>query len=423
MGRLGALRQFCSGQAATAQLHISTPIFRLFSVNCHTDSWAVRLVIPVLYMLTSLLENSYINTRQAGRIAMEATNSGRWRMMMGIKNSSGKLLYWFSLEDRVPDKHLLRSINDAIDFSFIRTIAEPFYSHTGAPSADPIVVLKMALLGYLYGIASERKLAEECRLNMAFLWFLGYNVDELPPDHSILSKCRNRFGKAIYAEFFREIVKQCQVQWLIEGGILYMDSTLLQANASLDSLASRALYEQLEKRAGDCVDDLWVQNAEDEPGDDSESPANKLTANQRRVSKTDPDATIVRRKDMKLFLGQKVHIGVDGGNARIVTAVTVTTGTVRETLAAPTVLDEHIKNTESIPNEVVGDKGYSSKVFYRHLLEQDMMPSIPRARPWRKRRSKLLKSGFKYDAGRDVYTCPIGKTLYRLADDNGHKVY
>ena len=343
--------------------------------------------------------------------------------MMGIKNSSGKLFYGFSLEDRVPEKHLLRSIDDAIDFSFIRKIAEPFYSHTGAPSIDPIVVLKMALLGYLYGIASERKLAEECRLNMAFLWFLGYDVDELPPDHSILSKCRGRFGKAVYVEFFREIVKQCQANGLIEGGTLYMDSTLLQANASLDSLVSRSLYEQLERRACHYVDDLWMQNAEDEPDDDCKPPANKLTANQLKVSKTDPDAMIVRRKDTKPFLGHKVHIGVDGGNARIVTAVTVTTGTVRETLAAPTVLDEHIKNTESIPDEVVGDKGYSSKAFYRHLLEQDIMPSIPRARPWRKRRSKLLKSGFKYDAERDVYTCPMGKTLYRLADDNGHKVY
>lgn len=96
--------------------------------------------------------------------------------MMGIKNSSGKLFYGFSLEDRVPDKHLLRSISDAIDFSFIRRIAGPFHSHTGVSSADRIVVLKMALLGYLYGIASERKLAEECRLNMAFLQFLGVGL-------------------------------------------------------------------------------------------------------------------------------------------------------------------------------------------------------------------------------------------------------
>jgi transposase len=90
-------------------------------------------------------------------------------MMMGIKNSSGKLLYRFSLEDRVPDKHLLRSIREAVGFSFIRRIAEPFYSYIGAPSAEHIVALKMALLGYLYGIARQPKLAEECRLNMAFV--------------------------------------------------------------------------------------------------------------------------------------------------------------------------------------------------------------------------------------------------------------
>ena len=249
--------------------------------------------------------------------------------MMGVKNSSGTLFYGFSLEDRVPEKHMLRSITDAIDFSFVRGIAKPFYSHTGAPSVDPIVVLKIALLAYLYGIVSERKIAEECRLNMEFPWFLGYDVDELPPDHSMLSKYRHRFGKTVYAEFFREIVKQCQASGLIQGGTLYMDATLLQANASLDPLASRALYEQLEKRAGDYVYDLWVKDAEAEPDDDSEPPANKLTANQLRVGKTDPDATMVRRKSTKLFLGHKVHIGVNGGNVRIVTAVTVTTGAVR----------------------------------------------------------------------------------------------
>ncbi len=107
--------------------------------------------------------------------------------MMGVKNQESKLFYRFRLEDRVPQDHILRAIKAAVDFSFVHRIARPFYSHTGAPSVDLVVIFRMSLLGYIYNISSERRLAEDCRLNMAFLWFLDYDIDEVPPDHSILS--------------------------------------------------------------------------------------------------------------------------------------------------------------------------------------------------------------------------------------------
>ncbi|NPV72108.1 MAG: transposase [Firmicutes bacterium] len=137
--------------------------------------------------------------------------------MMGVKDFQGKLLYGFSLEEKVPADHLLRIISSTVDFGFIRRLARPFYSHTGAPSVDPVVVFKMSLIGYLYAITSERRLAEECRLKMAFLWFLGYDLDETPPDHSILSKARARFGRKVHEEFFAEIVRQCKEKGLVES--------------------------------------------------------------------------------------------------------------------------------------------------------------------------------------------------------------
>lgn len=119
-------------------------------------------------------------------------------------------------------------------------------SHTGAPSVDPVVVFKMALLGYIYGITSERKLAEECRLNMAFMWFLGYDIDETPPDHSILSKARSRFGRDVYEQFCRHVAMLCEKAGLIEGNKVFLDATLLKANASLDSLTERWSYQELQ---------------------------------------------------------------------------------------------------------------------------------------------------------------------------------
>src|SRR5581483_5505864 len=122
--------------------------------------------------------------------------------MMGKKGSTGKLFYLFSLEEQVPADHLLRRVAETVDFSFVHRMTARFYSHTGQPSVDPVVLFKMALLGYLYGITSERRLVQEIALNLAYRWFIGYDLDEAIPDHSVLSKARARFGATIYLGFF-----------------------------------------------------------------------------------------------------------------------------------------------------------------------------------------------------------------------------
>jgi transposase len=108
--------------------------------------------------------------------------------MLGRKEFTPKLFYRFSLEAQVPEEHLLRRVAAAVDFAFVRRLTRRFDSHTGRPGLDPVVLFKLSLLGYLYGITSERRLAEEVRLHLAYRWFLGYDLDEATPDHSVLSK-------------------------------------------------------------------------------------------------------------------------------------------------------------------------------------------------------------------------------------------
>jgi transposase len=103
------------------------------------------------------------------------------RRMMGSKTFTPKGVYHLNLEERIPADHLLRRVAAVVDWSFVRRQTARFYSHTGKPSVDPVVLVKLALLGYLYQIISERRLAEEVRLNLAFLWFLGYDLDEPRP--------------------------------------------------------------------------------------------------------------------------------------------------------------------------------------------------------------------------------------------------
>ena len=114
--------------------------------------------------------------------------------VLGRKEFTPKLIYHFSLDEAVPRDHLLRRVAAAVDFTFVRRLTARFYSRTGKPGIDPVVLFKMALLGYLYGITSERRLAEEVRLHLAYRWFLGYDLDEVPPAPSVLSKARTRLG-------------------------------------------------------------------------------------------------------------------------------------------------------------------------------------------------------------------------------------
>ncbi len=123
-----------------------------------------------------------------------------------------------------------------------------------------MVLFKLSLLGYLYGITSERRLAAEVRLHLAHRWFLGYDLDEAAPDRSVLSTARARFGLPAYQAFFAEIVRQCARAGLVHGDVLYVDSTLVEANASLQSAGARALLAQLPSATG-FVEAVWQENS------------------------------------------------------------------------------------------------------------------------------------------------------------------
>jgi transposase len=112
--------------------------------------------------------------------------------MLGTKAYQEKMFYNFSLSERVPQDHFLRKVAKVVNWSFVRKLVKPYYSYRGQPSVDSMVLFKMMLIGYFYGITSERRLMEETSLNMAFMWYLGYDLDEPTPNHSVISKARAR---------------------------------------------------------------------------------------------------------------------------------------------------------------------------------------------------------------------------------------
>jgi len=114
---------------------------------------------------------------------------------VGTKAYQEKMFYNFSLSARVPQDHFLRKVAKVVDLGVVRKLVKPYYSYTGQPSIDPMVLFKTMLMGYFYGITSERRLAEEISLNMAYMWYLGCDLDESTPNHSIISKAPARYGK------------------------------------------------------------------------------------------------------------------------------------------------------------------------------------------------------------------------------------
>ena len=152
------------------------------------------------------------------------------------KHSSQYKFQMINLEDLVPEDHLLRKIDKYIDFSFIEGLTYDLYSHeTGRPALDPIVLFKMLFIGYLFGIRSERRLVQEINVNLAYRWFIGFDLDEKIPDHSVFSQNRRRrFSQRpeLEQEIFDNIVEQAIEHGLITGHFLYSDCTHIKANAN-----------------------------------------------------------------------------------------------------------------------------------------------------------------------------------------------
>jgi transposase len=158
-------------------------------------------------------------------------------IMMGQHDRSEALFYYFRLEDQVPETHVLRLIEKHISFAFVRERLKASYSDPGRPSIDPELLLRILLMGYLYGITSERKLVEELGMHLAWRWFTGLGFDQEIPHHSTFSKNRHgRFEESkLFEELFEQIVRQCVEVGLVEGKHLSVDGSFVEANAAKQS--------------------------------------------------------------------------------------------------------------------------------------------------------------------------------------------
>lgn len=172
--------------------------------------------------------------------------------MLGLKDRDFKPLTAVSLEDLVPQDNFYRQLEEYLDLSFIHEFVSPFYSDIGRPSIDPVVFFKLQLIAFFEGIRSERQLMEMVNLNLAHRWYIGYDLGEEVPDHSSLTKIRERYGLEVFQRFFEHIVELCIQARLVWGEELYFDSTKVRANADIDAMVNR-----VEREANQHVEQLF----------------------------------------------------------------------------------------------------------------------------------------------------------------------
>jgi transposase len=327
--------------------------------------------------------------------------------MMGQQSQTESLFYYFRLEEQIPTDHLLRLIDSHVDFSFVREQLKDFYSPTGRPSIDPEVLLRLLLVGYLYGITSERRLMDEVRMHLAYRWFTRLDFDQEIPDHSTFSKNRHgRFRQSgVFRKVFEEIVRCCLEAGFVEGRNVAVDGTIVGANASQQSRVPRErLVEaaKLSRTVQEYLTELERQN----PVVGSEG-SRKL---QEKVSTTDPDATWAV-KSGPAVLGYYDNYLVDT-TSRVILSVHATPALFsQETLAARHML-EHVSQFGIYPQNLAADKAYGSGEFLAWLLARNIQPHIPVIDRQHQTRGLFTRDAFRYEPKENAYYCPEGKPLH-----------
>ena len=288
--------------------------------------------------------------------------------MMGHHARSEALFYYFRLEDQVPENHLLRLIDKHISFEFVREQVKDSYSETGRPSIDPELLLRILLIGFLYGVTSERKLVEELRMHLAWRWFTGLSCDQEIPHHSTFSKNRHgRFQESkLFEQLFEQIVRQCVEVGLVRGQQLSVDGSFVEANAAKESRIPReqlAAAAEVHHTVRQYLNELQVQNPVEEP-----------VHEQELVSTTDPDSTYATKGGTPARLGYYDNYLVDNHSCVIVGVQATAARMSQETVAAQEMLSRFAQWQGREPESVVADTTYGNGDFLQWLSDRNITP-------------------------------------------------
>ena len=330
-------------------------------------------------------------------------------MMGRLKSDQGQLFYEFHLGDAVPDDHLVRKIDAALDLSWLRSELAPHYSPMGRPSIDPELMIRMLVVGYVFAIRSERLICREVQVNLAYRWFCKLGIEDAIPDHSAFSRARNeRFREGdVFRHVFERVVEACIAAGLVGGEGFAVDASLIAADANKQrsiegqdwrrdrdpKRSSRAVKEYL----ATLDDTAWGAASEVVP---------------KFVSPSDPAAQWTGAHKGPAFFAYSDNYLIDVKFGVIVDVEASRAIRQAEVGAAKTMIERTEERFGLKPERLVGDTAYGAAPMLNWLVEEKgIAPHIPVFDKSKRDDGTFSRSDFRYDPTRDVYHCPAGKTL------------
>ena len=351
------------------------------------------------------------------------------------------------IEELVPQNHLLRKIDKNIDFSFINKICKPYYcENNGRPAIEPEVLFRMLFIGYLYGIRSERRLLQEIEVNVAYRWFIGYDLTEKLPDVSVIwqNRLRRYNGSDVPQQIFDEIVRQAMAKGLVGGKILYSDSTHLKANANKNKYVEKQAKVEAKDYIGDLNrainedraahgkkplkfngDELKEDQEEEKENyfdDDDNNDGSGGEVKTIKESKTDPESGFMHRDGKPQGFFYLDHRTVDSKN-NIITDVFVTPGNTNDIKPYLNRLRTQIEKFGFNVKYVGLDAGYNVSNVCKYLYDMGIQAAMGKRRGCQQK-GKFGKYKFHYLPEWDVYICPEHKYLeYVTTNRAGYREY
>ena len=330
--------------------------------------------------------------------------------MQGRKTFEGKLFYQASLDDLVPDDHVVRRLDDVLDLGYLYEVTKPFYARDGKPSIDPIVVFKIYLLGYLFGISSERRIMREITVNLAYRWYLGYDLDEELPDHSVLTKARLRFPERVFEDFFKNVVRLCRLGGLISGSRHFVDSSIVRASAAKDSYRARLMpLDEYLARIKEVENQDYSFKGEVDPNKMGNR-RKRVGSTSKRVSISDPDAEITVRPGKGTYPAYKAHACVDG-KKRVILAITGSRSSIDDMHEVHRLLTESIFLAGRKPKYIVADSHYGGIEALKYYQDQGIETCI-QPRMSDSNGGRFKNSQFVQTADGKGLVCPNGQTSF-----------
>jgi transposase len=338
-------------------------------------------------------------------------------VMMGERSGSqGRFFYRFDLEDRVPADHLLRKIDAVVNLSDLRARLAPHYSHTGRPSIDPELMIRMLLIGYCYGIRSERRLCEDVHLNLAYRWFCRLNLEDSVPDHSTFSKNRHgRFREAdILRHVFETTVQTCMDAGLVGGEGFAADASIIRADAN----------RQNSVPGGDDHD--WTDGT---GGEGPSRPVREYLAAldldavpPKEISLSDPASRLTAAVGRPAFFGWSTNYLIDVKNA-VIMDVAATPAIRSAEVDSTKVMIDRVESRFGVrPKRLIGDTAYGAAEMVAWMVEEKAIePHVPLWEKGERDDGTFSRSDFVFDPGSNTFTCPGGTRLQQYRRNFEHE--